>query len=213
MKITIFGATGNIGRRVVAEALSRGHEVTALGRDATKLQSLPERVTARTGDVGDARHVATLSEGQDLVINATRPTSGGVDEVVAMTQGLMDGLDETGTRVLLVGGAATLRVPGAGGKTVLQDARFLPVKARHVGQMSARQYAVCRAETRVNWAYLCPPANLTPGVRTGRYRLGSDELLLDASGHSRLSMEDLAVVLLDEAEQPQHRQVRFTAAY
>ncbi len=75
------------------------------------------------------------------------------------------------------------------------------------------QFKVCRAETRVDWAYLSPPAQMEPGERTGNYRLGTNELVLDAAGNSKISTEDLAVVLLDEAEQPKHHRVGFTAAY
>ena len=213
MRITVLGSTGNVGRRVVAEALSRGHEVTAVVRDSAKLKFLPANVIPRIGDAGDVNDVAALSADQDVVINATRPSSGRESEVMATTQGLMDGVARTGARLLIVGGAATLKVPGTGGRTVLDDTRFLPASARHIGQSSADQYAVCSTEDRVDWAYLCPPADLAPGERTGNYRLGRDELLLDGDGNSTISMEDLAVVLLDEAERPQHHQMRFTAAY
>ena len=125
----------------------------------------------------------------------------------------MQGLAVTGVRPIIVGGAASLVVPGTGGRTVLDDPRFLAPAARHVGEVSLEQYRAYQAEQAVDWAYLSPPALLFAGTRTGRYRLGTDELLLDENGDSRLSMEDLAVVLLDEAERPRHHQVRFTAAY
>jgi uncharacterized protein len=213
VRIAVFGATGDVGRRVVAEALSRGHEVTAMARDLVKLKALPANVIARSGDVGNVDDVAALSADQDVVISATHPPPGRESEVAAMTQSLMDGMARTGVRLLVVGGAATLKVPGTGGRTVLDDSRFLPASERHIGQASVQQYAVCSAEDRVDWAYLSPPAHLVPGERTGKYRLGRDELLLDSDGNSAISMEDLAVVLLDEAERPQHHRVRFTAAY
>ncbi len=213
MRITVLGATGNVGRRVVAEALSRGHEVTAVVRDSAKLEYLPANVIPRIGDAGDVNDVAALSADQDVVINATRPSPGSESEIMATTQGLMDGVARAGVRLLIVGGAATLKVPGTAGRTLLDETRFLPATARHIGQASAMQHAVCSTEDRVDWAYLSPPASLAPGERTGNYRLGRDELLLDGDGNSTISMEDLAVVLLDEAEGPQHHQMRFTAAY
>lgn len=130
-----------------------------------------------------------------------------------MTRALLDGIARSGARLLVVGGAATLIVPGGNGAIVLDDIRYLPAAARHIGEASRAQYEAVIEEVRVDWSYLSPPASLQPGTRTGRYRLGRDELLLDATGHSALSMEDLAVVLLDEAEQPRHHRVRFTAAY
>ena len=213
MKITILGAAGNAGSRVVAEALSRGHEVTAVVRSSTSSSYLPIGVTVLTGDAGNAEDVAEISAGQDVIISAIRPAPGNKSETVATTNALMDGLAQTGVRLLVIGGAATLSVPNTGGKTVLEDANFLPVSARHIGKASADQLAACLAETRVDWAYLSPAAQLAPGERTGIYRLGTDELLLNAEGKSTISMEDLAVVIVDEAEQPKHHQTRFTAGY
>ncbi len=213
MKIAVLGAVGNVGSRVVNEALSRGHDVTAVVRDRAQFDTLPANVQRYAADVGDRNAIANLSAGQDVVINATRPASRQEGCVDVTTEGLMDGLAESGVRLLVVGGAATLTVPGTGGKTVLEDENFLPVAARHVGNASARQFDVCLAEKRVDWVYLSPPAQLAPGVRTGVYRTGSDELLLDENGRSAISMEDLAVALLDEAESPKHHRERFTVAY
>ncbi len=213
MRITVFGAAGNVGSRVVAEALSRGHEVTAVVRDPARFHELPAAANARAGDAGNIEDVAEVSTGQDVVINATRPASGSESEIVATTKALMDGLARTGVRLLVGGGAASLLVPGTGGTTVIDDPNFLPASARDVAKASLDQYEVCCAEARVDWAYLCPPAQLAPGERTGNYRLGTNELLLDAEGNSTISMEDLAIVLLDEAEQPKHHRTRFTAAY
>lgn len=213
MKITVLGAAGNVGRRVVAEALSRGHEVTAVVRNSTSSNGLPVAAKIRAGDAGNVEDVAKVSDGQDVVISAIKPAPGNKSETVATTNALMEGLAQTGVRLLLVGGAATLTVPGTGGKTVIEESNFLPLSVRQVGEASADQLEACRPESRVDWAYLSPPAHLVPGERTGTYRLGADELLLDAEGNSTISIEDLAVVLLDEAEQPRHHRTRFTAAY
>ncbi len=213
MRITVLGAAGKVGSRVVVEALSRGHEVIAVVRNSAGFNDLPAAANARAGDVSNVEDVVKVSAGQDLVISATRPAPGNESNIGQTTRSLMDGLAQTGVRLLVVGGAATLTVRGTGGKTVIEDSNFLPVAARHIGKASADQFDVCRAETRVDWAYLSPPAHLEPGERTGNYRLGTDELLLDAEGNSTISMEDLAVVLLDEAERPKHHRTRFTAAY
>jgi len=213
MRITVLGATGKVGSRVVAEALSRGHEVTAVVRNSTRFNDLPAAAKARAGDVDNVEDIAKVSIGQDVVVSAIRPAPGKESDIIPTTRSLMDGLAQTGVRLLVVGGAATLTVPGTDGKTVIEDPNFLPVSARHIGKASADQLDVCRAETRVDWAYLSPPAQLAPGERTGNYRLGTDELLLDPEGNSTISMEDLAVVLLDEAERPKHHRTRFTAGY
>lgn len=213
MKIAVFGAAGSVGRCVVAEALARGHEVTAIVRRRSQFADIPPGADTRVGDAANADEVAALSVGQDVVVNATRPPSGHENEVEGITQSLLDGLARADVRLLVVGGAATLTVPGTNGRAVLDDARFVPASVRPVAKASAEQLRICLAETRIDWAYLSPPAHLLPGTRTGKYRLGTDELLVDASGHSRLSVEDLAVVLLDEAERPRHHWARFTAAY
>lgn len=213
MRIAIVGATGNVGRRVVAEAASRGHEVTAVVRDPARYEELPEGVNPQTGDASNADDMARLSEGQDVVISAIRPPVGREGEVVSTTQALLDGLAQTGVRLLIVGGAACLTVPNSGGTAVIDDPRFVPEKWREIAQASLTQYQTVRAESRVDWAYLCPPPMLEPGERTGKFRLGGDELILDADGNSTISIEDLSVVLLNEAERPQHHQTMFTAAY
>lgn len=207
MKITVLGATGNAGSRVVAEALSRGHEVTAVVRNSAVTNNLP------TGDAGNVEDVTKVSAGQDVVISAIRPAPGYENDVIPTTRSLMDGLAKNGVRLLVVGGAATLTVPGTDGKTVIEDSSYLPLSARHIGKASADQLEVCLAETRVDWAYLSPAAEFVPGERTGNYRLGADELLLDAEGISKISMEDAAIVLLDEAKRPRHHRARFTVAY
>lgn len=213
MKITVLGATGNAGSRVVTEALSRGHEVTAVVRNSTAINNLPIGIKVVTGDAGNSQSVAEFSSGQDVVISAIRPASGHENEMIPTTRSLMDGLAKTGVRLLVVGGAATLTVPGTNGKTVIEDSNYLPVSARHIGKASSDQFEVCLAETRVDWAYFSPAAQFAPGARTGKYRLGSDELLIDAEGISKISMEDAAIMLLDEVERPKHHRTRFTVAY
>lgn len=213
MKITVLGASGNVGRRVVAESLLRGHEVTAVARNQQRLRELPSEIPTRIGDVAHSEQVAALARGQDVVINATRPPSGREAEVENNTRALLQGLAGSSVRLLVVGGAAPLSVPGMGGTTVIDAPRYLSPSLRHIGQASLDQYAICRAEKRLNWVYLSPPADLFPGKRTGTFRWGGDVLLLDDQGRSRISMEDLAVALLEEIEHPRYYQQSFTVAY
>lgn len=217
LRITVIGAAGNVGRRVVAEALARGHAVTAVVRDPARGRAagLPEAVEIRVGDAGNAEDVAALSAGQDVVIGATRPAPGQEGELAAMAKALLAGVAEAGTRLLLVGGAGNLSVPGTGGRTlVVDDPAYVPESWRPIALACVEQLAAVRAAgAGVDWTYLSPPALLEPGERTGAYRLGRDELLVDGAGSSAVSMEDLAVALLDEAERPGHRRARFTVAY
>ncbi|MEU6414648.1 NAD(P)H-binding protein [Microbispora sp. NPDC046933] len=210
MRITVFGATGNVGRRVVAEAVSRGHEVTGVARNPVRLAGLPAQAHARVGDATDVDDVVALAAGQDLVITATCPAPGDENQLVTVATTLLAACAKTGVRLLLVGGAGSLTVEGGG---LLMDQVgyppfLLPIAAACVGQLAA-----CRADTTADWAYLSPADLLVPGERTGLYRVGADELVVDADGQSRISMEDLAVALLDEAERPRHHRTRFTVAY
>ncbi|MEV0246677.1 NAD(P)H-binding protein [Nocardia sp. NPDC050712] len=209
MRITVFGAAGEVGSRVVAEALTRGHEVTAVVRDPARAAAVPTGATLAVGDAAVAADVERLSAGQDLVITATRPPAGSEAELVHVTAAMLSGVAPTGTRLLVVGGAATLTVPGG---ATLHETPDFPAFLRPIAQACSAQLALVRADTSIDWTYLSPPAELIPGHRTGSYRLGRDELLTDAAGISTISMEDFAVALLDEAERPAHRQTRFTVA-
>lgn len=213
MRIAVFGTTGQVGSRVVAEALARGHEVTAVVRDATRAASLPEGVRVDVGDASRVDDVMRVSREQDLLISATRPPPGSEAELVETARSLLSGVGRVGARLLLVGGAASLRAPGDNGGTVMDDRSLVPEAWLPIAQACADQLEVCRREAVAEWTYVSPPATIEPGERTGVFRLGSDDLVVDAQGESRITFEDFAVALLDEAEQPRHRRTRFTVAY
>lgn len=209
MRIIIFGAAGMVGSRTAVEALARGHEVTAVVRDPDR--ELPQGVRIEVGDAGDPAAAARLIEGHDAAVSAVRAPVGQEALQVAATAALLKGAAASGVRLLVVGGAATLRVPDSG-KTVLDDPRYIAEEWRAVAEASAAQHRHCVEEREADWTYLSPPAMLAPGARTGAYRLGRDDLLTDADGTSRISAEDLAVAIVDELEHPQHRRTRFTVA-
>jgi putative NADH-flavin reductase len=213
MKITVFGAAGEVGSRIVAEALTRDHEVSAVVRDPAQFHKLPQGVKPCAGDAGIIEDVVRLTAGQDLVISAVRPPTGSEDMLVPITQSILNGVSQSEVRVLIVGGAASLKIPEQGETTVLTAPNFLPEEVINIARACFAQHQICNAEQNANWAYVSPPAMLIPGTRTGQYRLGSDELIFDKNGQSKISMEDFAVVLLDEAEHPKHHRSRFTAAY
>jgi putative NADH-flavin reductase len=213
MNITVIGAAGNVGRRVVAEALARDHRVRAVVRSSARASEVPVGAEVRVGDAGRAEDVARLSAGQDVVVSATRPAPGHEGDLVAMAQAVLAGVARTSVRLLLVGGAGSLTVPGSGGTLVIDHPRYLEAPFRAIAQACTDMLEVCRAEPAVDWAYLSPAAMLVPGERRGDYRLGGDELVVDGGGDSVISMEDLAVALLDEAERPKHHRMRFTVGY
>jgi putative NADH-flavin reductase len=200
MKIALLGATGNVGRRLVAELRSRGHDVTGIVRTAP-----PEDtgVALRIADANDADALADAIRGQDALMVSARFVS--TDANVILSAMRTAGV----SRVLAVGGAGTLFVsPGVR----LLDSPALPEAFRpEVNAGTAFLDALRASDT--DWTFLSPAANFGPGERTGTYRLGADDLMRDANGESRISYEDLAKALVDELETPQHTRRRFSIAY
>ncbi len=213
MNIIIFGAAGEVGSRIVAEALTREHSVTAVVRNTAQLNQFASGVTTRLGDAENIDEVARLTANQDLAISAIRPATGQEHKLITATESILNGVTQSGIRTIIVGGAASLKLPGQGDTTVLTAPDFLPVEVMSIARACFAQHQVCKANQQADWTYLSPPAMLVPGIRTGKFRLGNDELLVDMRGVSQISMEDFAVALLDEAEEPKHRRSRFTAAY
>lgn len=213
MNITVLGSGGNVGSRIVAEALSRGHEVTAVVRSPADFERLPAGVNVRSGDVGDTSLVAELAKGQDVLISAIRPPQGREELLPILTKSILDGAALADTPTIVVGGAASLKIQADAEVTVLDAPDFLPASVLPIARACAQQFELIMTHDSADWTYICPPAQLTPGERKGRYRLGTDHLVLDAEGKSSISMEDFAVAILDEAETPKHSNVRFTVGY
>ncbi|WP_111657913.1 NAD(P)-dependent oxidoreductase [Isoalcanivorax indicus] len=213
MNIIIFGAAGNVGRRIAHEALRRGHTVTGVVRNKEQFGSLPEHVQPCAAEVSDPAQLSRTLDGQDLIISALRPPEGHEDALVTLTRSVLDGAIAHRLRALFVGGAARLRLPGRGEETVLSAPDFLPASTRQIARACQAQYHLCLNEHRADWTYLSPAAMLQPGTRTRQYRLDTDTLVVDANGTSRISMEDFAVAMLDEAEMPQHIRRAFTLGY
>ena len=213
MRVIVFGARGDVGSRIVSEALSRGHIVTGVVRNAEQASTLPDGVRPLVVDVQNADDVASAIEGHDFAVSAIRPPDGAESKLAPLTRSILDGAARAGIRVLIVGGAASLAVPGTDGHTVLSAPGFLPDAVVRIAQASQAQFDLCLAELDADWTYLSPPAMLVPGSRTGQFRIGDDELLVDAEGRSQISMEDLAVAMIDEGEKPYRHRARFTVAY
>ncbi|XVV02809.1 NAD(P)-dependent oxidoreductase [Actinosynnema sp. CA-248983] len=186
----------------MSEALRRGHDVTPVTRSP--------REGFVVADATDVAQVARLAGESDVVISATRPAPGAERDLVVTAKALLEGVRRSSARLVVVGGAATLRTPN--GVLVHEEPGF-PADILPIALACAEQHAVFAEESEVDWTYASPPAVIEPGERTGTYRLGLDDLLVDAEGRSEISMEDFAVALLDEVLHPRHRRVRFTAAY
>ncbi|TLG09878.1 NAD-dependent epimerase/dehydratase family protein [Nocardia cyriacigeorgica] len=210
MKITVVGAAGMAGSRIVAEAASRGHDVVAVFRTPRQV-ALPPGAVAVAGEASDRELMSGFFAGVDAVVAATRPAPGQENTVTATTTALLDAAEAAGTRILVVGGAAPLRVPGHPDRIVLDDTDYVPAHIRPIAAASVAQLEACRAH-RADWTYLSPPALLEPGTRTGQYRRGTTTLLTEADGASRISAEDFAVAVLDELENRSDVQ-HFTVGY
>ncbi|MEN7530969.1 NAD(P)-dependent oxidoreductase [Cupriavidus sp. DL-D2] len=202
MKIAIIGATGNVGTRLTDEALRRGHTVTALARQASKLPTR-DGVVAKDIDVSNAQVLADALRGSDVVISTVR-------FLQATTSQITDAVKAAGVkRLLVVGGAGSLYI--APGKQLVDTPEF--PDAYKAEASAGRDFLnALKKETSLEWTFLSPSALFTPGERTGKFRLGKEDLLATADGSS-ISMEDYAMAMLDEIEQPEHVRERFTVGY
>jgi uncharacterized protein len=203
MKIAHIGATGNVGSRIVEEALRRGHDVTAIARNPEKLDPRP-RLTLRRGDVNDQATLSPLIAGHDVVISSVRFQ-------ILKPRSLITSVKHAKVkRLLVVGGAGTLEV--APGVQLLDTPNF--PAAYKPEALGGREFLnVLRVENDLEWTFLCPSAEFSPGQRTGKFRLGKDTLLTLPNGESKISMEDFAIAMVDEVENPKHVRDRFTVGY
>lgn len=213
MKIIVFGASGEVGRRLVAEAASRGHRVSAVSRGEPSPGTNDPLVATLIRDVESAGDLEDVIADHDLVITALRPRDGQEPTLVPLTAAVVKASHAAGKRFIVVGGAAALRVPDMQGHTVLTAPGFLPESSVPIANACQQQHDWCLDHLKPRGSYICPPAMLTPGTRIGSYRIGSDTLVVDDQGRSSISMEDFAVAVLDEAEHPQHAGQRFTVGY
>ncbi len=207
MKIAIIGATGLVGTKILSESLDRGHEVTAIVRNPETLPMHP-KLRAAKGDATEPAELASLVTGHDVVISAFNP---GKDERGTGARSIIDAVKRAEVeRLLVVGGAGSLEV--APGKRLVDQPDF-PAQWKDGALRTADFLDQLRGETELDWAFVSPAAMLAPGERTGHYRVGGDQFMTDSDGESRISLEDYAVAMLDEAERPQHHRKRFSVAY
>jgi len=233
MQIGVIGATGTIGSRVVSEALSRGHHVTGFSRDASQIQDTRPNIAWNSLDITDAESIAAVLPGLDVLISGFGPGNTASDPAGAVASAIADPkiyaraatalltalASHPRIRLIVIGGAASLEVkPGL----VWQDSPELihaaldqlglprEFEAAMHGHRDALN--LLRTSNRL-WTYFSPAVETEPGERTGRFRIGGDQPVMDADGRSRISAEDAAVALIDEAELPRFVQRRFTIGY
>ncbi|MDD1510317.1 NAD(P)-dependent oxidoreductase [Pseudomonas sp. CNPSo 3701] len=203
MKVVILGISGRVGSRLRHELLQRGHQVTGIARDVSNVPA-QSGLTLASADVADVERLVPLLKGHDAVVSTTRFVGSDASSLIAAVKAA--GVP----RLLVVGGAGSLEVaPGV----ALIDTPQFPAAYKEEASAGRDFLNVLRGEQALDWTFLSPSALFEPGQRTGRFRLGSDSLLVDADGNSAISMEDYAIALVDELEQAKHSRKRFTVGY
>ena len=208
MNVVVYGATGKSGSRIVSELLSRGHDVTAVVRNPV---DLPANVRSIKDDLSEVNKIAAIITGADAVVTAYAPPQNDTDQIIGVTERQIEAVRKAGKiiRIIVVGGAGSLEV--APGVTVLQSGHlpkeWVPIATSHEKVLRILE------KSDIDWTYFSPAGFFEPGQRTGKFRLGTNQLVVDAQGNSSISMEDYAIALVDELEKPAHRRARFTIGY
>jgi putative NADH-flavin reductase len=217
MKVALIGATGFVGKAILHELLNRGHQVTAIARHPDKLDVHTPTLTPKTGNVMDPQQVMELVKGHDAVISAYNPgwTNPNIyKESLEGGAAIQEGVKKAGVkRLIVIGGGGSLEI--APGLQLIDTPQF-PAEYKD-GARGARDYLnIIRKEKELDWTFFSPAILMnqeTSGIRRGTYRTGLDNPVFDKDGKSVLSVEDLAVAIVDELEHPKHIRQRFTAAY
>ncbi len=212
MKIVLIGASGFVGGALLKEAVQRGHNVTAIVRNPEKVAAA-SGVTAVKGDVNDVKQLAALIAGQDVVISAFNGGWGDPDiynKHLTGSRAIAAAAKQAGVRLIVVGGAGSLLAPDG---SQIVDSPDFPAAYKDGARAARDALAELRKDSGLEWSFVSPAAHIAPGERTGKFRLGGDEPVLDAKGESHVSVEDLAYAILDEAEKPKHTGKRFTLGY
>lgn len=215
MKIAIIGATGFVGSNLVKEFANRGHKITAIARNPSA--DADANVNFVKANIFDAQALAEVLKGHDAIVSAYNPgwTNPKIyDDFIAGSKSIQQAVKDSGVkRLITIGGAGSLFVaPGV----QAVDGPDFPAEY-YPGAYAARDYLnIIKEEKDLDWVFFSPAFEMNPGIttgRTGKYRLGLENPVFDENNRSILSVEDLAVVIADEVENPKHHQQRFTAAY
>lgn len=215
MKIAIIGATGFVGSNILNELASRNHQLTAIARNPKNDEN--SNINWEKADINNKEQLSKFIAGNDVVINAFNAGWSNPNlytDYIEGSKAIQEAVKKSGVkRFITIGGAGSLFVAP---NLQAVDTPDFP-KEYHEGATAARDYLnILKDEKDLDWAFFSPAFEMHQGIttgRTGKYRLGLDNPVLDENQRSILSVEDLAVVIADEAENPKHHQVRFTAAY
>jgi putative NADH-flavin reductase len=203
MKIAVAGASGRAGSEITKELSRRGHTVTAIARNPEKIANLPS-VTPTKGDVLDQAGLTRLWAGHDVAISSIHFLASAPEKLIGAAKASGVG------RYLVVGGAGSLEV--APGVKLVTTPGF-PAQYKAEAEAGSAFLDLLRQEKELNWTFISPPALFVEGERTGKFRLGTDQLLTAADGKSWITFADYAIALADEIERPSHLRQRFTVGY
>jgi len=210
MNVVVYGATGNAGSEIVKELLRRGHTVTGVARKVDTLEGQPG-LTAKTDDLSNVDRIAEVIQGADVVVSAYQPPADNTDELIAVTKREIEAVKKADVpRLVVVGGAGQLEV--APGVTLIKSG-YLPAEYMPIALSHEKAAKVLEESNGVNWTYIAPAAYFVPGDRTGKYRTGTNNLVSDEKGESRISFADYAIALVDEIEKPKHERALFSVGY
>lgn len=207
MNVVLLGATGNVGQRILTELIRRTHKVTAVARDSSKV---PQTAKAVPDDLSNVDKIASIIKGADAVVSAYAPPQNDTDQIVPVTQRLIEAIKKAGgPRLIVVGGAGLLEI--APGVTLIASGHlpeaYLPIAKSHEKALGVLK------NSNINWTYFSPAAYFEPGERTGKFRLGTTKLIANDKHESRISFEDYAIALVDELEEPAHERGQLSIGY
>lgn len=216
MKVSLIGASGFVGSHLLTELLNRGHEVTGIVRNAAHVKESNAHLTVKAVDVLNVAELSAAIKGSDAVISAfnagwTNPNL--YDDFIAGSEAIQKAVKDAGVnRLIVIGGAGSLFING----NQLVDGPDFPADYK-AGATAARDYLnTIRNENELDWTFFSPAIEMHPGIatgRTGKYRVGTESPVFDEAGRSFLSVQDLAVAIVDELEQAKHLKQRFTVGY
>ena len=214
-RIILIGASGFVGSALLEEALNRGHQVTAVVRNPAKITVTSPNLFVVKADVSSVETVADVCRGFSTVVSAFNPGWKNPDiyeDTMRIYSAILEGVKKAGVkRLLCVGGAGSLFI--APGLRLMDSGSVPPALLPGVKAMGDFYLNVLCREKDIDWVFLSPAADMRPGKRTGKFRIGKDDLIEDERGGSAISVEDYAVAMLDELEKPAHHQERFTIGY
>ncbi|AIQ10929.1 NAD(P)-dependent oxidoreductase [Paenibacillus durus] len=210
MKTVLFGTSGTIGRAILEEALKRGHEVTAQFQHPEAIEIQHGGLLTLPIDLLRPEEVAQATKGCEAVISAYEPEFGAEGELLEVARSLVEGLKTAGVnRLIIVGGAGSLKTDSG---DRLMDTPEFPEEVKPLAAAHADAYEIY-AHSGLDYTYASPAAIISPGRRTGQFRIGLDRLVVDENGRSEISVEDYAAAVIDELEEGNFIKARFTVGY